>query len=301
MKLKKLLSFIIIIIISYFLLKTLLDNWQEFIINTENFRIIPLILSLILLFIFYTIHSIIWKSIIKKLGYKISIKEAIKIRAISEIGRYAPGKVWHFLGRTYFSNKLGIPKTTTLTSLAIETLSMIASAGAIFLLFSPNIIEINILPILLLLLVGLIILRSKKFSDIVNNFLIKKGKIKNKIKLNIPLKTLIPILFSYGVSWIIIGGSLLLTIKSLFPEIDYSTILSISGIFAISWVIGYISFLTPGGIGIREGTMTILLSSYMPQSIAIIVPILFRIITIISELFMVLITSKIKLINRIVH
>lgn len=301
MKSKKLLGITVIVIISYFLLKNLFNNWQEFIQSVENFNLFPIILSLGLLLIFYTTHSIIWKLIIKDLGHDISIKKAIKIRSISEIGRYTPGKIWHFLGRTYFSKKLGIPKTTTLTSLAIETLSMMVSAVTIFLLFSSNIIEMNALLILSILLISLIILRSKYFNILINKILIKKGKIKKKININIPLTSLITILILYGVSWIIIGGSLLLTIKSLFPEISYFSILNITGIFAISWVIGYISFLTPGGIGIREGTMAILLSSQLSQPIAIAVPILFRILTVISELLMILFTSRIKLVNRVIH
>ena len=301
MKSKGLLSIAVITIISYFLLKNLFDNWQEFIQSVENFNLFPIILSLGLLLIFYVIHSIIWKIIIKNLGYEISIKKAIKIRSISEIGRYTPGKIWHFLGRAYFSKKVGIPKTTTLTSLVIETLSMMASAIAIFLLFSPGIVKMNAPAVLLILLACLIILRSEKFNNLINKILIKKGKLKGKININIPWTSLIIILILYGISWIIIGTSLLLTIKSIFPEIRYFSILNISGIFAVSWVIGYISFLTPGGIGVREGTMTILLASQFPQPIAILVPIIFRILTVISELLMIVFTSKIKLINRIVH
>ncbi len=38
----------------------------------------------------------------------------------------------------------------------------------------------------------------------------------------------------------------------------------LSACFAFAWIVGFLSFLTPGGFGIREGLLGILLANYMP-------------------------------------
>ena len=46
--------------------------------------------------------------------------------------------------------------------------------------------------------------------------------------------------------------------------------------FAFAWIVGFLSFLTPGGLGIREGLLGLLLSNYMIPSQATNVALLCR-------------------------
>ena len=47
--------------------------------------------------------------------------------------------------------------------------------------------------------------------------------------------------------------------------------------FALAWVIGFLSFLTPGGLGVREGLLSLLLSSYMPAPQATLIALICRV------------------------
>jgi len=47
--------------------------------------------------------------------------------------------------------------------------------------------------------------------------------------------------------------------------------------FAFAWIVGFLSFLTPGGLGIREGLLSLLLSRYMPTPQATLVALLCRV------------------------
>ncbi len=48
--------------------------------------------------------------------------------------------------------------------------------------------------------------------------------------------------------------------------------------FAISWEIGFLSFVTPGGLGVREGAVTLMLSPYLTADLAIAVALLSRLV-----------------------
>jgi len=295
MKLKNILGLIILIIIFYFLFLNLFQNWDELVSNIENFNIVLLFVSLLFLFSFYLFHTHIWIQILKRQGHKVRFKEALKIRSVSEIGKYTPGKIWHIIGRTYLSSKLKIPKITTITSMVIETLLSLISAGFFVVFFNLNSQDVGTIFIFIATILSLLIIRTKYFERILNKLLKKTKKITNEVKINISLKFTVLLLLYYLIGWLLIGHSLFFVIKSIYPSISYSLILVLSGIFAASWALGYISFLTPGGLGIREGVMVLFLYSYLPNSIAILVPIIMRLLTILAELFLAAISSKIKL------
>jgi len=61
------------------------------------------------------------------------------------------------------------------------------------------------------------------------------------------------------------------------------------GIFSIA---GVSQFLTPSGIGVLEGVLTVLLSLYLPVPIAILIALLARVWKTVTELICVAITVK---------
>ena len=74
-------------------------------------------------------------------------------------------------------------------------------------------------------------------------------------------------------------------------------ILVMGGLCAFSWAVGFLSFFSPGGVGITEITLSYLLSFFMPQLLASSVAILYRFLLTISELL--LFTIALKIPNKI--
>jgi len=297
--LKTVISLTIILLVIHFLYSSLSKNWSE--LDFSNYQISPFytVLALIFLTLFYFFATSNWVYILKILDINLKYIKAFKIKTISDLGRYIPGKAWYILGRTYFGKKQGIPNSKIIISLIIEHLFLLIIAVALFILLNlKNAIDLNISQTLLngLVIIGIILLI---FLPKLLNYMISLGlKIKNKnipkIEINIGIKTNILLILRYIVFWVIIGLSFIFTIKSIYPQIGLENIFFFTGIFAISWSIGLLSFITPGGIGIREGIMTTLLIPYMPLTVAIAAPILFRIYSIIIEIILSLIVLKIK-------
>jgi len=62
-----------------------------------------------------------------------------------------------------------------------------------------------------------------------------------------------------------------------FSNFDGLTAVGIGCAFVASWLIGFISLLTPGGIGVREGSMILLLTPLIGNSTAVLVAVLARV------------------------
>ena len=78
--------------------------------------------------------------------------------------------------------------------------------------------------------------------------------------------------------------------------VHFYHVLVITGFYAFSWAIGFLSLFSPGGVGITEITLSYLLSFFMPLSLASSVAILYRFFLTISELL--LFTVALKLTNQ---
>ncbi len=52
---------------------------------------------------------------------------------------------------------------------------------------------------------------------------------------------------------------------------------TLTGGYAFAWLVGFLSFLTPGGLGVREGLLGLFLATCMPASQATLVALLCRV------------------------
>jgi uncharacterized membrane protein YbhN (UPF0104 family) len=89
---------------------------------------------------------------------------------------------------------------------------------------------------------------------------------------------------------ILSGISVFLLIEVFFDVPQISLFQVICG-FALSWVIGFVVPGAPGGVGIREATFVLLFRQSMPESVALQVIVLFRLVTIAADLILYALVS----------
>ncbi|MFO8015519.1 MAG: hypothetical protein R6U32_00280, partial [Candidatus Woesearchaeota archaeon] len=116
-------------------------------------------------------------------------------------------------------------------------------------------------------------------------------------RISLPFTQKLKLLASYALNWGIIGASFFFVVKAFYPSAGYSELPAIVGGYSIVWVIGFLSFLTPGGLGVREGLLTLLLThmGLVPVSIAVVAPVMMRLIGIIINVLLVAATFKVKI------
>nr|MBI5455768.1 DUF2079 domain-containing protein [Candidatus Levybacteria bacterium] len=250
----------------------------------------PLIFLLsIFAFIFYFIfRSFVWKEMLDNKGHKLSIKDTLFIWSSTEIKRYVPGNIWSFVSRAKNYKDRGVESKTVFSSIFLEIELIIISCSLISLTAVSYVIE-NIFE---RIIIYFIVISISVLFILINGFN-NKFKSNNKI-----IKTIFPQI-NYLSKIKILAYSIISF--SLFGLATYLAGLSILylnpyylegyiGFFVFSLLAGYLSFVTPMGLGVREGIMTVSLSRFMSISSAGIFSIFSRIVFIISELIFLLLS-----------
>ena len=286
------LKIIVMLIIFSLMIYYLANNWASFAGYNLTFNLTFLIISFVLLGLSHILASIGWNLILKLLKSNIPQKSASGIYFISQLGRYIPGKIWYILGRVGMTRKYNIPKRIIILSGFLELVLVMASASIIFLLaliFFPIIPEIQTYLPYLAILIVLILIGIHPISLNLILKILKKTEIKIKLSY---IKILLTLLF-FILVWAIKGIAFYYLISSI-TLLDISNLFWVISVFSISWVIGYLILITPGGIGAREGLIVYLLTPLFPLPITVAISLLTRIWMIITEFILSIAGLKLR-------
>jgi uncharacterized membrane protein YbhN (UPF0104 family) len=285
---------VVVIICFYFVGRALYLNWHTIADAKLKFRGEYLIVSYIFMFITFGIVAYTWEKSLAMLGEKISFLQALQINAIATLPKYAPGKVWGILGKVYLAKKEGLTEHSCIVTITLETILYLLSGLILFLLTSvprvkshmPVIFYLLIIPVCLVTIYPPIMIK-------ITNFFLKL--------FNRPLIDVTPnyfqillLLLLYTLSWILQGFGVFFLIRSFYP-IDFKLVLIIASLHAFSWALGFISIITPAGLGVKEGVFSYFLSFFLPPGVAAITSILVRIWGTIGELiYFLFFSAKLK-------
>jgi len=288
----------IIAIIFFFLARAFFRSFTELTQYqwTLNYRY--LVLAIIFYLPGFLLEPFIWKRILHFLAAPLSYKEALEICSFSDLAKYIPGGIFPFLGRIYLARGKYVSRNIVVTSLILELILKILS-GTIIFLFSISFISSDIymvsmrrfiwplflIPVLIILLCPTLLQRIIKFCSKIFNV--------DNFPVDISLLNIGETFLFFLVYWFITGAALFFLIRALLP-ISLNSLLAAVGIFAMSWIVGFLSFLTPSGLGVREGTLSFFLSFYMSLPIAIVIALLSRICLILIEVARVSIVGILK-------
>lgn len=286
--LKRFFSYFIILFAFYFIFKNIFRNLEEIKFTIININWYYIIFSYLLLFPSLFFYSYAWQMIIKELekNKNLSFFNSLGIIAVTNLGKYVPGKIWFALSRMDFSKKFGFSEKNTFLSILLESFYLFLGAFFYFIFFLK---KFFFLPLLFLLIIV-----TPHFFKIVFNFLLKIFK-KERVDFSFPIKKSIIILSLYVLCWFFQGIAFFLLIKSFYSEVNISAFFSLVGIYALSWMLGFIVLIAPAGLGVREGSILFFLKSIFPIGIASLIALLSRIWITIHELLNFLIFGLIFL------
>jgi len=276
--------------VGIFIYLTLKDNLSE--IRDFEIRNVRLLIFTTLIYSASVgLNGYIWHLIMKFSGENIKIFDSIDVYISSYITRYIPGSVWAIFARSAMNKRYKVKMLKTAWGWFVENLGYLLVGGVFSLLvlsslFESNIVLITVIPFVIA--IGTIVYLNyekmgKLFDKIIKRKLSRNANNKSSV-LSLSLNQKIIILGLYLVSWIIYSLHYYLlaysitgvTIEYLFPLV---------GVNALSYVIGYISIITPSGTGVREGVMiaSLNLLGLVSKVEAIVVSIVARITFVIGE------------------
>jgi uncharacterized membrane protein YbhN (UPF0104 family) len=293
---QKLIALIIVGAIFYFLFRSLHESYSQLLEYDIQINVFRIVASFILLLLCYPLTPIVWMKILDSLNEKISFQKAFSIFYISQLGKYLPGRIWAFVGQIHLTQQEGIPaKKALVCSLLFQVLNAIGTIYAFtisFLFWDKYPLAIRLLLFFLVLIVSILFLRSDIFERAVTFILHKVLKRDARVQVD---KTILAYIFTILLlSWIVFGVAYYFLICSFYPISKINGVI-FAGIHAISWLIGYFTFLTPGGLGIREGVQVYMLHLFIPLPISIVIALASRIWLTIGELTVALIPLLLRI------
>lgn len=288
---RALLAVLVTAVIFFFLGRSILEGWAS--VRGQPWRIDPfrLLLSLGVLAVYYPLLVWNWSYLMGLLGQPVSLRTALPIWLGSQLGKFLPGKVWTVLGRVYLGERAGLDSRRVSLTLLIEV-GMILVTG-VFLAAGAVALGSD-LPIpgrrflFLLIVPGLVALHPRVFSFLVNVGL--------RILRRPPLTTFWParshalLVGSFLLSWVLYGTAFYLFLTSLSvastnPLLhSWNGFLSVLCLHTVSWIVGFLAFLTPGGLGFREASLAFFLGSFLSAAAAALAAILARLWITLAEL-----------------
>lgn len=278
---KKLATYIILIIIFSFLVNSIFQSWEEIRTTLSNFNPINLILIFIVISTLHFLNSLSWHLITKSLDFKISFKQNLRIWLLPNISRYIPGVVWQYLGRIYLLSKQNVTKKESLLAVAMDAIFTFG-IGALVVILTFT-FQWILLGIILIPLGIIVVFKNQNLIRLM--LLILKKVTKKDLSINHTKFQAEWLIFSSFVTFsqFIVAGFSLFIISNSFHPLPINLIPTFAGIYAGSWILGYISFFAPGGLGIQELSIAGLLSAFMPLPLASLTAIIFRFTLTLSE------------------
>jgi hypothetical protein len=221
---------------------------------------------------------------------KVPFSEAAWVLNRSNLMKYLPGNVFQFIGR----NELAIRLDLRHTDVAFATVCDIAlSVGGVFFMafflnwrgmgkwFERYGLSVFYVPFILSFTMGMAVaLLWLTCKSLLLN-LTSKAKIffTRRAVRTVFACLLYDMLLSLFVSMLFVA--VFLTILQ--TDVEARTIPILLSAYLLSWIAGFLTPGAPGGIGIREATLTLLLTDVVPVDDALLAAVIFRLITIIGD------------------
>ena len=271
----------------------LYENWPQVEEYLGRTRIDYLVLALAVHAIALGCTAVAWHLIVRAFTDDSHFGRDFKVYYSTTVTKRVPGVVWYIAGRAHLYSQAGISKSVVVTCTVMETALAFVGGVASFLLLSP-LYSYWLLPgnawLLLIPAVPLIgvALHPAILVRFVNLFLKRFDRGQMTVR---PSRVLIlPICTMYGLAWLGGGLCLYLLISASHP-LPVSELATVIGFATISGLAGLLTLALPAGMGLKELTLAALLAYYVPFPVAIVISVLFRMLTTADEILWAVIAA----------
>jgi len=266
------------------------DNFDQisFDINLER-NGINLFLSFLFCVLSIYLNAFAWKYIVKWFGKEFKSNNLISFYVLTNILKYVPGGVWHFVERFNFIKKISNPQIALYSTL-IEPYFMLSGS---FLLASMGLI---FSPLYFFLIFPLLFLNRKFIFLILKILGSLKGKVFEVLRLpnskgQFEERINIVSFFPSRALFLEIGFVLSKFIGfyiclNTFYTSNTLNIIFLLVIFSLSWSIGLVVPAAPGGVGVFEACLLLFVGKSIPENIILISLVYFRVISTSADLLL---------------
>jgi len=269
-------------------------------LSTDLFsvRVEWLIPGALLYLLAHSIFATFWVQLLASQGARIPWLFGVRAYFISQFGKYVPGKAWVIVMRVAMLRAFAPSRTILALTATYETLGTMAAGAGVGVLLTTFVLQSESLAgrEWMIVAIALIPLGFGLLHSLVNR-IAKKYQRDSVAMPKLPFLLLVRGLLQSSVGWGLLGLSLWMTMQGLkaeTSELTWDAWLRSTAIVSLSYVIGFVVLVAPGGVGVREFFLQLWLMQelvtfheYSPESaagFAVVVALVLRLTWTIAEM-----------------
>lgn len=231
---------------------------QQSLSDLLSFHVGLFIASFLVLMVHMVMAALSWKMVSGVVGCPVSFRQAFAIHFLTQVGKYLPGKLWAAVGKVGLTRKLGLSGVKASHAMVLESLFIVSGSLLVGLPLVPVAAErLGLGPLLSLGAVAVVafvlIMTShptafQRLLKILSRATGKELEAEDPGFINV-LKLLpvyLMVFLTQGLAFVLLAWSFGLDIP-LFPGMF---------VFPMAMAIGFIVVFAPGGLGVREVSLT---------------------------------------------
>ncbi len=262
-----------------------------------------LALSALFMLASWAVEIALWRLLLATMGGRIGYSRAARIWFKSAVVRYVPGNVWQPLSMTLQAQQQGVRPEVTVTSVALyQGIILLAAApiAAVYFWVTGNWGLLTdfvgnagwLLILLVMLPVALFLAWPNLLIVLLNWLLVRVGR--PAVEAGLSRMRLAQFLGIAAFDWLLWGA----TFATLTFGVAALTRAEMAALaphlivaYAIAYCVGFLSFITPSGFGVREGALYLLLASVMDPAVVTVAALAMRLWTMAGEVIMALLAT----------
>jgi hypothetical protein len=246
--------------------KKISEQWSDLSKSAARLHLDWLTLFFATLIVLITYAALIqsWRILVTGWGSQLRFLSAVRIWTIANLGRYIPGKVVSVAALGVLAQKEGVSATAAAGSAILGTLLNIGAGFGVVAFSSSQVLNsvspgVRLGSIIVTVLSVLGVITAPWILPPISQWLAQKLK-RDLPERHLAASTLWIAVTINLLSWFGYGAAFMLFAKACLPEIGGS-FTQFVGVWAASYLVGYIAFFAPGGVVIREGAMVAALTA----------------------------------------
>lgn len=257
-----------------------------------------LLLSLVMLLGVYVVHALLWRRITADVGGGTTgLRAALHAYFVSGLGRYIPGRLWQLAGLAVLAGRAGLAPSRAVAASLFAQLGFLTT-GLVFLgLTLPDLGSRvtagsagGLNPFLLASVlavtaaVAIWLLAATRLGRFLHAWAARRlgARMGERVAAALAIadevdpRRALMWAAGYAASWLLFGAAFVVFVRA-FAPVPAEHLLATAGTVAAAYLAGYLFFLTPAGLGIREAAMGLLLAQFLAPGAAAVVAVLSRV------------------------
>ncbi len=225
----------------------------------------------------------IWMSIMRSLGSKFNYWQHFRSVSISNIAKRLPGTIWYVVWRGEIYKQDGISGKTTALASGVEAIVSIFGGAFASILFGLPILgnhPTGIIALSVMSVICLIFLHPKIFEKILR-------LLGSDIRF-FSYRSILGWICGYFFIWLF-GGGILYTVTNIVYPLGLEYLGYIIGCWSMVGISSFLIYFLPTNMGFTEIGISLLLSTIIPSSLAVIVAVLSRALILLYEIIIAVI------------